>query len=144
MAASLDVQIPAAEREIGDIRHGSVSAAKLLFDEVKLIRQLGSKHLLVKSVERLQEDKLVRRFQFIELLLVFAFGIQGSNFSELAGKGMSVCRAWFVSSLHGYNLCVVCSIGRLGLFDLCDIQGKPGVQSFKSDLDTAVRRLTFF
>ena len=98
----------------------------------------------MKAIERLQEDKLILRFQFIELLLVFAFGIKGSNFSELAGKGMSVCRAWFGFGLHVYTLCNVCSIGRLWLFDLCDIQAKPGVQSFKSDLDTAVRRLTFF
>ena len=108
MAASLDVQIPAAKREIGDILKGLVSAAKLLFDEVKLIRQLGSKHPLVKAIERLQEDKLVHHFQFIELFLVFAFGIQGSNFGELAGKGMSVSRAWFVSFFHdSYPLCDV-------------------------------------
>ena len=140
MAASLDVQIPAAKREIGDILQGLVSGTKLLFDEVKLLRQLGSKHLLVKAVERLQGDKLVRHFQFIELLLVFTFGIQGSNFGELAGKGMSVCRPWFIPLFHdSYPLCDV-----FNMFDLCDIQDEPGVQSFKSDLDTAVRRLTFF
>ena len=33
---------------------------------------------------------------------------------------------------------------QLALFGPCDIQVEPGVQSFKSDLDTAVRRLTFF
>ena len=33
---------------------------------------------------------------------------------------------------------------QLALFGPCNIQVEPGVQSFKSDLDTAVRRFTFF
>ena len=85
--------------------------------------------------------------ELVELLLVFTFDIQGSNFSELVGKGKSVRRAWCGASLHGYApyaMVVACSIGCLSFFVPCDIQVEPGVQSFKSDLDTAVRRLTFF
>ena len=97
VAAYLNVPIHATKWKIGSICLGR-RVAKLLFDKLKLARQLGPKHLFMEAIERMQEDELIRRLQFIEALLVFAFGIQGSNFSELAGKGKSVCRA----GLHAY------------------------------------------
>ena len=89
---------------------------------------------------------MILNLYLVELLLVFAFDIHGSDFSELVGKGKPVFRARGCSSLHGcsYAMIVVCSIRCLALFGPCDIEVEPGVQSFKSDLDTAVRRLTFF
>ena len=87
---------------------------------------------------------MILNLQFIELLGVCSFGIHGSDFSELVGKRCSVRRVWCGLGLHGYAPCVVCSIGCLVFFGPRDIQVEPGVQPFKSDLDTAVRRLTFF
>ena len=104
VAAYFDVSIPVAERSIGAICNWC-SAAKPFFDELKLVRQLGPMHLFVEAIERLQEDELIRSLQFIEVLLVSAFGIQGSHFSELADEGKPVCRTW---RLHAYaSLCVV-------------------------------------
>ena len=54
-------------------------------------------------------------------------------------EGLGVAAACMIMP----HVCV-CSIGRLAFFGPCDIQVEPGVQPFKSNLDTAVRRLTFF
>ena len=88
---------------------------------------------------------MIFNLYLVKLLLVLAFDIHGSDFSDLVGKGKPVFRPWCFS-LHGcsYAMIVVCLIRCLALFGPCDIEVEPGVQSLKSDLDTAVRRLTFF
>ena len=68
---------------------------------------------------------MILNLQFVELLGVLTFDIQGSDFSELVGKDKPVRGAW--CSLYVYTACVIYSIGCLAFFGPCDIQVEPGV-----------------